>query len=74
MAVYEETSCKPHMQSTVQNRTLFTTVETPVRSPPYHVESPAPALNTGFCDAITFFAFANFRRFFTLGLRTLFDL
>src|SRR6266404_1663200 len=61
-------------QSGVQNRMLFTTVEIPDRSPPYQVESPRPGLNTGFCDASTLFAFANFSRFFTLGLRTLFDL
>src|SRR6266850_1338385 len=45
----------------------------PDLSPPYHVESPAPGLNTGFCEAMTFFALANFCRFFTRGLRTLFD-
>src|SRR5260221_7027651 len=43
-----------------QSCTLFTTVEMPDLSPPYHVESPAPGLNTGFCEAMTFFAFANF--------------
>src|SRR6266851_865746 len=46
----------------------------PDLSPPYHVESPAPGLKTGFCEAMTFFALANFCRFFTRGLRTLFDL
>jgi hypothetical protein len=65
---------RTHSPQYDQNRTLFTTVEIPDFSPPYQFESPAPGLNTGFCEAMTFFALANFWRFFTRGLRTLFDL
>ena len=43
----------------------------PVRSPSYRLASPP--LKTAFCEASTFFALSNFCRFFTRGLRTLFE-